>query len=321
MKTMFSVVMPTWNRKDDLAEAIASLMRQKGAAFEIIVIDNGSNDGTREYCLELAGKDERVRYFRFNENKGITVAENKGLSEARGDIVFCMDDDELLHRDDLLQKVEKLAEKKHWDLLNIEVINIHEGDRQPALFSHRKKKHLAEGFYVNNFSNGSVFIKRPVIEKIGLFETHYFRQGQENEYALRAILHGFTILHYPQLSLQHKINPFRPKTEIVSYYMLRNTLLKNYKYFSGTQLFLLQLWQIAQFLIRMLAGKAPPRSIIKALREYNRLKKATSRMLDYAPAAMKRYFFVSRKAVSDPEAIGELSFFQYYVRGLERFLP
>ena len=318
---MFSIVMPTWNRKDDLAEAIASLMRQKEAAFEIIVVDNGSTDGTHAYCLELADKDKRFRYFRFNENKGITVAENKGLSEAQGDIVFCMDDDELSQDDNLLQTVEKLAEERRWDLLGIGLSNMRKGESESVLFSHRKKEHLAEGFYVNNFGNGVVFIKRSVIEKIGLFETCYFRQGHENEYALRAILHGFTILQYPRLFLKHKVNPLRPTPKTVSYYMLRNTLLKNYKYFSGMQLSLLQLWQITQFLGRLLAGKISLKLMAKALREYNGLKKTIPRMLTYSPAAMRRYFFVSRKVVSDPEAIGELSFCQYYLRGLQKFLP
>ena len=320
MSATFSVIMPTWNRKNGLAEAISSLMRQKKAAFEIIVIDNGSNDGTQEYCLELTSKDERLRYFRFEENKGITIAENKGFSEAKGDILFCMDDDESIP-DDLLWTVERLAKEKQWDILSIGVFNVNEGKQENRLFSHREKSHLPEGFYVNNFGNGAVFIKKAVVEKAGLFESHYFRQGHENEYALRAILLGFNILHYPQLTLQHKPHPFRPQTQTAACYMLRNTLLKNYKYFSGMQLFLLQLWQIIQFSGRMLSGKISPRLILKALRTFNALKNATPRILDYDPAAMRRYFFLSRKIVDSPEAIGELGFFQYYVRGLGRFLP
>ena len=315
---MFSVVIPTWNRKDDLSDAVNSVLQQKGAPFEIIIIDNGSDDGTQEYCLDLTTRDKRVRYFRFNENKGITIAENKGFLEAKGDIIFCLDDDELIEGDNLFQKVRFLADEKAWDILNIGIVNMHTGEWQDFAFSHSKKNNLHRSFYVNNFTNGTVFIKRKVIEKIGFFEEHYFRQGHENEYALRAVLNGFNILYYPELILKHKVNPFRLSTQNVYYYMLRNTLLKNYKYFSGTRLFLLQLWQMSQFCWRMFAGKISLRLMIRALKEYFALKTHTSRILDYNPVAMGRYFFVSRKVVTSPELIGQLSFFQYYIGGLTR---
>ena len=317
---MFSVVIPTWNRKQDLSEAIDSVFMQKGAEFEVIVVDNGSEDDTEAYCRELAEHDARFRYFRFEENRGITIAENKGLSEARGRIIFCLDDDELIEGDDLFQKVERLEKEQDWDILNIGIQDIHTGRWEHFAFSHHRKSNLHRSFYVNNFGNGTVFIKKEVINKIGFFEEVYFRQGHENEYAIRAVLHGFNILYYPGLVLRHKANPFRPGNHDVSYYMLRNTLLKNYKYFEGHRLFMLQLWQVAQFFSRMLMRKISLRLMIKALQDYSALKKTIPRMLDYTPAAMGRYFFVSRKVVTTPEAIGCLNFFQYYVRGIIRFL-
>ena len=319
---MFSVVIPTWNRRDYLTAAIDSLMRQKCAELEILVIDNGSSDGTREYCLELAGRDARLRYFRFDENKGIVVAENKGLTEAKGDIIFCMDDDELADDDELLRKVEALSSEKAWDLLNIGIVNTRTGEcDNQHIFSHSRKAKtiLHRSFYVNNFGNGTVFIKRKVIKEIGTFEESYFRQGQENEYAIRAVLHGFNILHYPKLLLKHQVAQSRPAISTVFYYMLRNTLLKNYKYFSGVRLYLLQSWQLVQFSGRMLLGRISPRLMFRALREYVVMRKTISRMTDYDPAAMRRYFFVSRRVATTPEAIGQLGFFQYYVLGLSRF--
>ena len=318
---MFSVVIPTWNRKQDLSEAVGSVLKQKGVELEVIVIDNGSEDGTRAYCQALAARDPRFRYFRFETNKGITIAENKGLSEAQGDIIFCLDDDELIEEDDLLQKVEQLGRSRDWDILNIGISNLHTGRWEHFIFSQRRKANLHRSFYVSNFGNGTVFIKKTVIQKIGLFEEIYFRQAHENEYAIRAILSGFKILYYPALVLRHKTNPFRPGDRKVAYYMLRNTLLKNYKYFSSGRLLLLQSWQIAQFFVRMLKGKITLSLMVKALRDYKSMRRNTTRMLDYEPAAMERYFFVSRKVATTPEAIGRLGFFQYYVRGITRFLP
>ena len=314
---MFSVIIPTWNRKDDLSDAVDSVLKQKGVELEIIVVDNGSEDGTQEYCRNLAARETRFRYFRFEENRGITIAENTGLSEARGEIIFCLDDDEFMEEDDLLRKVNRLD--KDWDILNVGIVNAHTGEWEHFIFSQRRKSNLHKSFYVNNFGNGTVFIKKEVIDGIGLFEKDYFRQGHENEYAIRAILNGFNVLYYPELVLRHKVNPFRPGSEESCYYALRNTLLKNYKYFEGSRLFLLQAWQLIQFSLRMLAGKTTPRWMTKALKDYAALRKTTVRVLDYDPAAMERYFFVSRKVATTPENIGRLSFFRYYVQGVTRF--
>ena len=315
--TMFSVVMPTWDRKNDLSEAVDSVLMQKETEFEIIVIDNGSQDGTPGYCRDLAAREPRFKWFRFDRNRGITAAENFGISKAAGDIIFCLDDDELIEDDHLLKNVECL--EQDWDLLNIGITNAETGAWEHFIFSQRKAKNLHKTFYVNNFGNGTVFIKKEVIRKIGVFEEGYFRQGHENEYALRAVLHGFNILYCPQLVLRHKTSAFRHKNRKVPYYMLRNTMLKNYKYFRGWRLLLLQAWQVAQSCARIFIGRMPPRMLAAALRDYAALKKACPRMLDYEPAAMERYFFVSRKVATTPGDIGRLGFFQYYVRGITRF--
>ena len=316
----FSVVIITWNRKDDLKDSVSSILKQKGVDFELIIVDNGSDDGTESYCLALAEQDKRVRYSRFERNMGITIAENKGLSEAAGDIIFCFDDDQFLEDDDVFIRVNQLAEEREWDILNISVVNAHtqkSGDYH--LYAQRRKNNLLMSFYANNFGNGTVFIKRKVIEKIGYFEEFYFRQGHENEFAQRAILNGFNLLYYPELIIQHKCNAYRPGTQEVSYYGLRNSLLKNYKFFSGWRLVLLQMWQLAQFFIFMLCGKISIRLYIKALRDYRNLKKQVQRMLDYNPAAMQKYFFLSRRTATQLQDIGRLNFFQYYIEGFIRF--
>lgn len=78
-----------------LARAVMSVFTQSFQDFEIIIVDDGSVDGTEEYVAkELT--DNRVRFFRFNKNMGVHTARNKGLDEVQGDyIVFLDSDDEL----------------------------------------------------------------------------------------------------------------------------------------------------------------------------------------------------------------------------------
>ena len=91
---MISVVIPTRDRSDLLASALESLTRQTldTADFEVLVIDNGSRDGTAEVVLAYASRLPNLRYFLALE-PGLHVGRHRGLREARGDILVFADDD------------------------------------------------------------------------------------------------------------------------------------------------------------------------------------------------------------------------------------
>lgn len=86
-----SILVPTFNRVNYIAECLDSLLSQTVPALEIIVIDDGSEDGT---AALLAGYAERIRYVR-KENGGKPSAVNLGLSMAKGDLIWIFDDDDV----------------------------------------------------------------------------------------------------------------------------------------------------------------------------------------------------------------------------------
>ena len=121
-----------------------------------------------------------------------------------------------------------------------------------------------EIFTFTTFANGRSLFKREVIEKIGLFEASYFRQSQENEYALRAMLAGFLVLHCPRLCLQHISDPFKLDSAMVCHYSLRNAMLMNHKYFAGWQLLAMNGWQLAHYLVKTMLGRLSLRLFFQA---------------------------------------------------------
>jgi glycosyltransferase involved in cell wall biosynthesis len=88
-----SVVIPTWNRRRRLEEAIASVLAQTYTDYEILVVDDGSTDDTREW---IGGRypESRLRYL-HQENRGSSSARNAGVRAARGDLVAFLDSDDL----------------------------------------------------------------------------------------------------------------------------------------------------------------------------------------------------------------------------------
>lgn len=88
---VFSVVIATYNRADLVTQTIESVLRQTEDSFEIIVVDDGSVDDTRQV---LVAYEDRIRYF-FQENRGMAGARNRGIQEARGEFVALLDSDDL----------------------------------------------------------------------------------------------------------------------------------------------------------------------------------------------------------------------------------
>ena len=100
-----SVIIPTFNRSDYLRQAIASVLAQTFSAFEIVVVDDGSTDDTAGAVAVF--NDPRIIYL-FQENAGRSSARNHGLSQARGEYIAFLDDDDLYLPDKLAVQTDFL---------------------------------------------------------------------------------------------------------------------------------------------------------------------------------------------------------------------
>ena len=97
MSDMISIIIPAYNAADYLAQTIESVLNQTYSDFELILIDDGSTDRTREIIKDYQCKDARIKYF-YKENGGVSSARNLGLQKATGDFVSFLDSDDLWDR-------------------------------------------------------------------------------------------------------------------------------------------------------------------------------------------------------------------------------
>ncbi|MCA1362881.1 glycosyltransferase [Bradyrhizobium sp. IC3069] len=88
-----SIIIRTYNRAYIIGEAIESALNQTYANFEIIVVDDGSTDGTAATVKKF--RSDKVRYIRHDRNRGVSAAGNTGIKAANGDIVAHLDSDDL----------------------------------------------------------------------------------------------------------------------------------------------------------------------------------------------------------------------------------
>lgn len=105
MNPKVSVIIPAYNRAAEVRNAIESVLAQTFSNLEVIVVDDGSSDGTGKILGEVYG--DRIRYF-AQANQGASVARNKGLAEARGEWVAFLDSDDLWEREKLEWQLKAL---------------------------------------------------------------------------------------------------------------------------------------------------------------------------------------------------------------------
>ncbi len=90
---MFSIIMPVYNSISTLDAAINSILAQTRGDFELLIVDDGSTDGSYDRCVSLASQDSRIRVYQ-NPHGGVSAARNRGIDEATGDIMLFIDSDD-----------------------------------------------------------------------------------------------------------------------------------------------------------------------------------------------------------------------------------
>ena len=110
---MISVVIPAYNEEESLRPLTAEVlevMRGMGREFEILFVDDGSGDGTRELMRALADEHPEVHFIGFKQNRGQTAAMAAGFKRARGYVVVTLDADMQNDPRDIPKLVAKLGE-------------------------------------------------------------------------------------------------------------------------------------------------------------------------------------------------------------------
>jgi len=112
MKEKLTIIIPCYNCEETLAEAVNSLYEQNiDSPFEVIMVDDSSNDMTKEVMQKLSEKYSEIKLFYHKENKGGGATRNTAVENSTGDIIFCLDSDDLLPPNTLPKMYKYLLEK------------------------------------------------------------------------------------------------------------------------------------------------------------------------------------------------------------------
>lgn len=106
---MISIIVPIYNSESLLPRCVGSVLAQTASDWELVLVDDGSTDGSAEICRKYAEADARIKYI-FKENGGVSSARNAGLDAARGEFVMFVDSDDAIAPNTLERVLCKQAE-------------------------------------------------------------------------------------------------------------------------------------------------------------------------------------------------------------------
>ncbi len=165
----FSVIIPAFNRVSFLGKCINSVLAQSYTDLEMIIIDDGSTDGTKK--LITSYKDERINYF-YQQNHGVAHARNRGLALAKGEFIAFLDSDDWWDPEKLEKSVGFINRFPRIRIFHSEEIWYKKG----GLLEQRSKHKKPTGFVYKNslplccISISTAVIHRDVFNAIGLFD-------------------------------------------------------------------------------------------------------------------------------------------------------
>jgi glycosyltransferase involved in cell wall biosynthesis len=203
----FSIIIPVYNRPEEIDELLDSLSRQTNRDFEVIVVEDGSTVPCREVVKKYEDSLD-ISYFNKN-NEGQGFARNYGYERAEGDYYIVFDSDCIIPPD-YLEKVQHALEKEHFDAFG-------GPDRSHPAFSpiqkaigHSMTSLLTTGgtrgrkkgigpFHPRSFNMG---ISREVFQKTGGYRLPF--KGEDIEFSIRIIRSGFKTGLIPEAHVYHK---------------------------------------------------------------------------------------------------------------------
>ncbi|WP_235299339.1 glycosyltransferase family 2 protein [Portibacter marinus] len=198
---LFTVIIPVYNAAKYIKEAANSVLLHKEVS-ELILVDDGSQDGSYEICLELLGEDERIKLFHHvnRKNKGPAASRNLGIKKAQNKWLAFLDSDDLYEKDRFLETISIIKNDLSVDFIHgrarffgaelKDVDHLYSSDE--IYFNSDQHGYEAfEDYFLGTKGWTSLCtctIKKEVFEQIGYFDENLY-QAEDTDFILRALLH------------------------------------------------------------------------------------------------------------------------------------
>lgn len=238
-----SIIIPSWNGLELLKVSLASLVKQTFTDFEIIVVENGSTDGSVQY---LENNFPKIKLIKLQKNIGFAPAVNLGIKKALGKYIILINNDTKVDKNCLQYLVKAADEHPEVGMVAAKMLQFNNpklidssGDYIDAVghannlgWGEEDGGRWNQTGYTFLVTGGGGLFKKQIFNKVGLFDDNYFAYMEDVDLCLRAQLSGFKGWYEPKAIIYHihKATSNRNKafTEYLQYRNMTMTVIKNF---------------------------------------------------------------------------------------------
>lgn len=281
-KTKFiSVIIVNWNGIQHLKECFESLSKQTIKDYEIILVDNGSTDGSVNF---VEREFPHVKIITLNKNYGFCKGNNIGLQHSRGGYIALLNNDTKVESSWLEELMKGMEQDPQIGICASCMVNYYKPDildtagdgydicgigfkigNERNILEYQKKRE------VFGACAGAALYRRSMIEQIGFFDERYFAVGEDIDLSFRAKLAGYKCEYVPTAIVYHKVNQTIGAGSDYLLYQARRNL--EYTYFKNMPILLLfftitfhLLYNLITFVQALIVGKI--RIYLKAKQDF-----------------------------------------------------
>lgn len=184
-----SVVIPAYNRKKTIKRCVDSVLNQTYPVFEIIVVDDGSTDGT----LEAIRKEYGIKVMIIKQNhKGAQAARNAGIHASTGKYIVFLDSDDSLTTSSISDRIEVFESNPDIDMVYGDAVSRSIINKCDKIQNYNSRKYLLRELSLCPFS--VMMVKREVFETIPLLDVQY-KSWQDDDFIMQLELHNKKMYH------------------------------------------------------------------------------------------------------------------------------
>lgn len=236
-----AIVILNWNKKHDTAECLHSVFNIRFDKFNVILVDNGSTDGSVSF---LRRKYPKVNYIENQKNLGYAKGNNIGIIEAlKGEYSFILilNNDTIVDTDLITELLKTITLNNKIGLVG--AVNYYYSARKKIQFSGGNIDWYRGNIYditrhcedrgqfskyreVDTIAGSCMLIRREVFEQVGIFDERFFLNFEETDFCCRARRVGYKVFACMNARLWHKVSlSLRKNNYIADYFITRNKLL------------------------------------------------------------------------------------------------
>jgi GT2 family glycosyltransferase len=217
---LVSIIMANWNGGAIYENCLVSLSKIKYPNWELVVIDNGSSDGTTSLSLNPKFGIKKSMLIKNKVNVGFAPANNQGVKKAFGDYFLLLNNDTLVDPDFLNVMVDKMEREPDLGVMQPKIRMMDKPDYLDNAgsfftrigflhhwgFGKKDSKEFDREREVFAVKGACMLIRQSVLEKTGgLFDNDFVSYFEETDFCWRSWLVGFRVIYYPQSQIWHKV--------------------------------------------------------------------------------------------------------------------